>query len=133
MEKVFSFDEMLAVNDTKYDTVEVFGGIQRIGTLCSADMIEWIEDNDIPEKKREAGLRLLVKSLVDGDNNRVPVARREEFLEAYRNKDARSNGKIVRAALELNGLKTKAVELKNDSSEAPTGASPSGLPDTSEK
>lgn len=126
--KVFSLEDALLAQDTSYASVPYGKGLMRIGSLSSADIIEWMEDNDVPEKRREAGLNLIVKSLVgpEPENLRVPKERREEFLAAFRGKDARANGRLVKAVLELNGLDKAAREsVKNDSSEADSGASPS--------
>jgi hypothetical protein len=126
----FSFDKVLAANDTEYDEVEAYGIKVRIGSLDSADMIEWIEDNDVPAKKREAGLRLLVKSLVDDEGNRVPKERFEEFLESFRHKNAQANGRVIKKILVLNGLqKAGGVEsAKNASGGASPAASPIDSP-----
>lgn len=133
--KIATFDELLGANDTKYDYVEAYGMRHRIGSLCSADMIEWLEANDDAVKKRLGGLRLIVKSFVDEAGNRLPGVEDPDKFEAlvikFSNKDATENGKVVKAVMELNGLRRpKEVQdaLKNDSGEVPTGASPTDSP-----
>lgn len=128
--EVFSFDDLKKVTGKSYDTVEAYGGLVTIGSLSSADMIEWLESNDDPTKKREAGLRLIVKSIVNGEHEHLPEEQHDEFLQHFRIKDARENGKVVKRILELNGLnKVRAASLlKNDSSEAPSDASRSDSP-----
>lgn len=130
-----SFDEILGANDTKYDYVDAYGKTLRIGSLNSADMIEWLESNDDPAKKRFAGLRLLVKSLVNEAGDRLPgvgePAKFEEYVKQFSNKDAKANGTVVQAVLKLNGLikpEVVAAALKNDSSETSTGVSPTDSP-----
>lgn len=133
-----SLSQILEADGIAYDTVQAYGIELTIGSLCSEDIIEWMESNEDKDKRREAGLRMIVKSIGE-------VVRRDEqghilefkrlskeeqlaALEKFRKKSALENGKVVNAALILNGLRGKAKELKNDSGEANPGASPIGLP-----
>jgi hypothetical protein len=132
VEDIFELDELLEANDTQFDTVKAYGKTVRIGSLSSADMIEWLEGNDQPETKRFAGINLLVKSVVNSSGVRIPEDQRAEAIEKFKRKDARSNGRVIAAILRLNGMNASRAkaqdELKNVSSEATTAASPSGLP-----
>lgn len=122
------------VDGTQYDTVEAYGGQVRIGSLGSADMIGWLEDNDDAQRKRFAGLRLLVKSIVDDDGNRIPPEEHEAAVEKFKVKDARENGKVISRALTLNGLnRSKAATdaIKNALGEVTSDASPSASPSPS--
>jgi len=126
--KVASFEELEKADDTEYDTVEAYGITTRIGSLCSADMIEWVESNDDKDKRKEAGLRILVKSVVDEDGNRIPKDKHEHFLEVFRRKGTKSNGKMVDAILRLNGLRGKGAVIPNALSEEATDTSLTGSP-----
>lgn len=136
--KIASFDDILASKGgTRYVEEKAHGLTFRLGSVSSRDMLQWIEENDNKDLQKTAGLRLLVKSIVDPDGNRIPEARHDEFIESFRDKDAKENGRLVNAALILNGLRVKKEDdkkdslgqaLKNDSSEAVTGASPSDSP-----
>lgn len=142
IKKGFTLAELEEVNDARYDQVEAYGGVVDIASLCSEDMIEWLEANDDPEKRKEAGLRLLVKSIGtatrDEDGNvvsfeHVPTERQDEVRAKFRRKDAVNNGKVIQAILALNGLGKKKIdekveELKNDSGEAMPAASPTDSP-----
>jgi hypothetical protein len=110
--KVLSFDDILSANDTRYDEVEVWGGVVRIGSLTAGDMIEFVESNEGPAK-RTAGLRLIIKSLVDADGKRIG---QDSHLDGLRKKDNESTSKVIKAILKLNGLDTKKAqdEAKND-------------------
>jgi hypothetical protein len=124
--KYLSMDEILAVDDIQYADVEAFGGLIRIGSLSAGDMIDWIEANEDPAKKRIAGINLIVKSLVDETGARIG---RDENTEVLKKKDNRTLGKIVNTILELNGMKPKAAaDAKNGSSGAPSDASPIASP-----
>lgn len=140
MGKVASFEELEKADDTTYDEVAALGLIIRIGSLSAADINEWVEANEDPQKKKEAGVRLAVKSIVNEDGARLPGCSDADFEEALfeaqvvtmRRKNASSVGKIVKAALALNGLRKKddapaapKEEAKNGSGEALTVASPS--------
>lgn len=132
MSEVFSFDELLNANGTKFDTVECHGKTLRLGSLSSADMIEWIRINNGDEAQSKfAGLELLVRSIVDAEGNRIPEARRPEFVTAFMQKDSSDNRKAIKKARELNGLDdvVKLVQsLGNASGETKTDASPSVSP-----
>lgn len=127
--KILSFDEAYEADGTEYDTVPYGKGLLQIGTVSSADMIEWMEENEDPAKRKEAGLRLLVKSIVNAEKQRIPESQREAALKKFAGKDARMNGTVIKRILELNGMAKKAAEIaKNESGEAPTAASPTGSP-----
>lgn len=127
---VLSFDKLRTADKTEYDVVKVYGEEVRVGSLTAAEILKWVEENDTDRKN--AGLRLIVRSVVDEEGNRLPVASHEEWMVVFNNKNPRENGKLVRAILALNGLGKKAEEvqeaLKNDSSETATDASPSDSP-----
>lgn len=134
--KVFSpLDEIIGAEGTKYDSVEAYGKNVRLGSLCSADMIAWIEAQTDPEQRRFAGVLLLVMSLVGPEGERVPREERMATVEVFKNKDASSNRKVINAARTLNGLDELGIsfakamgELKNGSGEATSDASPTASP-----
>lgn len=129
--KIASFEELDKVDGIEYDAVEAYGTVVGIGSLPTSDLHEWIESNESEDKgkKREAGLRLLVKSIVDNNHNRVSKENFEAWVAKFRAKSNKENGKVIAAALRLNGFDTEAEkQIKNDSSEATTGASPSDSP-----
>lgn len=140
MEDTFSFSELETANAVRYAEVEAYGKKKVVlGSVNSEDMIEWLEANDA--EKKEAGLRLLVKSVVevvkrdtDGtilEANRIPKDAREAWVERFRKKDARENGKVIREALKLNGLDRAAALIKslgNVSGGASPAASPTDSP-----
>lgn len=138
--KVLTFGDLETATGRHFDLVPAYGGLVPIASLSSADLIEWLESNDDPVKKREAGLRILVKSVVDkpfkeGDPvepAHLPVEQRDEFLEKFRAKDARENGRVIKRILMLNGLDAvKRSAEKNESSETTSDVSPSASPSPS--
>lgn len=138
MSETFNLETILSPQATgvEYKEVQNYGGKLWIGSLDSADMIEWVESNDDPVKKREGGLRLIVKSITSGPDTghaRVPKDKFEIYLEAFRRKNSKENGKLVKEILILNGLANAAakVDAKNGSSEVNTDASPAGSPSPS--
>ncbi len=144
MEDTFTLEDLKTANATRYDDVKAYGKTVVIGSVNSEDMIEWIESNGDEKTKREAGLRLLVKSVVEvvkrGEDGsilevkRIPKDQREAYMALFRQKDARENGRVVGACLRLNGLDiaAKKIEaLKNESSEASPAASPIDSPSQS--
>lgn len=130
MSDVFSFDELLSANGTKYATVECHGKTLRLGSLSSASMIAWLKINNSegPEGST-AGVNLLVRSIVSENGERIPEARYQEFIDAFMAKDSADNRKAIKKAREVNGLEDlarTAEALKNASGEVKTDASPSG-------
>ena len=129
MSEVFTFEELLTANGTKYDTVDCHGRTLRLGSLSSADMIAWLGINNAEgDAGKFAGVELLIRSIVDKDGNRIPEERRAEFLQAFLAKDSGDNRLAIKKARQINGLDDLvklAESLKNVSGGAKTDASPS--------
>jgi hypothetical protein len=120
-----SLGAMLDAEDTTYSVVNMpeWGGKVRLGSLTAADMMEWLEANE--SAKKTAGLRLIVKSLVDKDGKRVG---NDEAIHKFAKKNTKAIDRLIKEILKLNGLDTKTqADAKNDSSETPDGASPTTL------
>lgn len=92
------------INNVKYDYVEAYGQTIRIGSVSSADMLEWVEGNKDETKKKVSGLRLLVKSLTDEEGNRYRAEDYDAVVKDFSEKDAQENGKVIKTALILNGF-----------------------------
>lgn len=124
--------DLVGLDTIRYDIVkDAYGPGQhaRIGSVDSLAMIEWLEGNDSKDEevKKMSGLRLLARSLVNKDGTRIPEDQLPKYVQILGEKDSLSNGKVIRAALILNGLRKRADELekvKNDSGEAQPAASP---------
>jgi hypothetical protein len=118
--KVLSFDQVKKADTFKYDFIP-YGteGDMKVGTVSSGDILQWIAENEDPDKKKTSGLNLIAKSIVNEQNERLPADEREAFIEMLKTKDAKTNGTVVKAILKLNGLdgeaeKVTAAEVKND-------------------
>lgn len=130
--KIASFAELEAANEMQYAEVDVYGITVRIGDLSTADMMEWLKENDDKEKRKEAGLRLVTRCLVSEEGKRLNEEERDSMLAKLRKKNASHNKILVSACLHLTGLDEATQQvLKNASPEARTADSPSGSPDTS--
>lgn len=101
-EKILSLDDIMAAADVEYGTAPGFapGQVFRIQSLTAGDMIDWSEANE-GEAKRTAGLRLIVKSLVDEKGARILA---DEHIAVLRRKSHRVTEGIVKAILKLNGM-----------------------------
>lgn len=142
MSKVLSFEEIEQIDDAEYQTVKGWGGRDvTLGSVSAADLLEWIEESTDAEKSKRAGLRLLVKALVDGPPEgghkpqRIPRDKHDHFINVFMQKNPKTNGQLVAAALRLNGMDAAAQRaedavdvLKNGSGETGTGASPTVSP-----
>lgn len=106
VKKILSVDEMMAVEDIQYAEVEAFGGLVRIGSIDAGDMIEFVETNEGPGK-RTAGLRLIIKSLVDEDGKRIG---KDEHLQLWMRRSQKTCNAIVLEILKLNGLDADAAK-----------------------
>lgn len=105
--KVFeTMDEMLSASDVEYAVIEGWNGSIRIGSLTAGDMIEWSEANE-GEAKRTAGLRLIVKSIVNSQGQRIG---QDKHIGVLRTKSHKVTERIVREILKLNGMNVKAGE-----------------------
>lgn len=124
--KRLSFDEYVDTPDVRYENVPTERGELQLGSVTSDDILEWLDENDDPKKKKDAGLRLLVKCVVNPDGTRIPKDKHEGAVKRLRQQDALANGKLVKVALELNGVRAKAAsDAKNDSSGTLTADGPS--------
>ena len=104
--KILSVEEMMAAEDIQYAEVEAFGGIVRIGSIDAGQMIEFVESNEGPGK-RTAGLRLIIKSLVDGEGSRIG---KDEHLQLWMRRSQKTCNRIVEEILKLNGLDKDAAK-----------------------
>ena len=120
--KILNVEEMMAADDIEYAEVEAFGGLVRIGSIDAGDMIEFVESNEGPAK-RTAGLRMIIKSLVDVEGTRIG---KPEDLQRWMRRSQRTCNNLVDAILKLNGLdKATKAAAGNVPSEVPaSGASP---------
>ena len=106
-----SMDDVLAAPDVEYTTIEGWNGLIRIGSLTAGDMIEWTEANE-GEAKRTAGLRLIVKSVVNSNGDRIGT---DKHIPMLRAKSHKMTERIVREILKLNGMNVRQEEkAKND-------------------
>lgn len=132
---MFTLERLKTANGFKYKEVDAYGDKVTVGTLSAADMVKWIEEGKDEQLRVDRGLRLIVKSVCDGETKaRIPEAEREAWVEVFRQKDAKENADLVLAILEFNGFKlaTKETEEpKNVSSETSSSVSPTDSLDTS--
>jgi hypothetical protein len=100
--KFVRMEDWLAEDDTEYTVVAGLkdGEVFRIKSLTAGDMIAWSEANE-GEAKRTAGLRLIVKSLVDEDGKLVLE---DSHIALLRKKNHKTTERLVREILKHNGL-----------------------------
>jgi hypothetical protein len=112
-EHVLSMAEIEAEDGVEYATIPGFkeGQVFRIASLTAGDMIEWSEANE-GEAKRTAGLRLIVKSLVDESGKHIAT---DAHIATFRKKTHKVTEAIVKAILKHNGMSVKQdAEAKKD-------------------
>lgn len=119
---ILSMDEMLEPEDVEYAEIPTWKyknpetgyteqGYTRIGSLSADDIIDWREENEGPAK-RNMGIRLLVKSLVDKDGNRIGTAK---DYEKFKKKSNAIMERILAEIVKLNGMTVKQeTAVKND-------------------
>ena len=108
-------DEFLGYSKkaVEYAEIEGFdpGSVIRIGSVTAGDIIAWNNANE-GEAKQTAGLRLIVDSMVDGENNRIG---RSEHIPLLRDVPVKQTERVLKAIVKLNGLGAKAqADAKND-------------------
>jgi hypothetical protein len=126
-----TMDEIVSAGGTEFRTLKAWGGkAARIGSLTAGQLINFLNNNDDPAKRRMNGLILIAQSLVDKAGKRLVDTKDNEAMskaiDQLKDKDAKVNATLVEKILELNGLNKKdAKEIaKNVSGEANTDASP---------
>jgi hypothetical protein len=96
------------------------GQVFVIQSLTAGDLIEWSEASEGSEQKRLAGLRLIIKSVVDGEPGTDPGAQGkvlmdESHLGLLKKKSHKKTEAVVKAILKLNGMRVKGdSDAKND-------------------
>lgn len=119
--KPISIYDLLSAADSgeskEYARVPGFkeGQVFVIQSVTAGDIIEWSEANE-GEAKRTAGLRLIVKSVVDGEPGKDEGALGKlimdtSHLSTLRKLPHKATENVVRAIIKLNGM-----ELKQDAS-----------------
>lgn len=73
----------------------------RLGSLSAEDIIKWQETRDEPKAKRNSGIRILIKSIVDGKGNRIG---KDDDFQWFAKKPYRAVDHLVMEVLKLNGL-----------------------------
>lgn len=122
LEGVMTMEQVLEAEGVEYARVPGWkdkeGQSQDVAimSITAGEVLEWIESKDDPERSREAGLRLIARSLVGPDGQRLCTNREGEdtMVRSLRNKDSRTCNRIVEAILTLNGISVKGPEIKND-------------------
>lgn len=119
-----TMDELLNDNSTiEYKQIEGLNGRSVwIKSLLAEDMMEWSEANEKNEqKKREAGLRLIVKSMVRvtldaaGNVATAVTVGSEEDIPKLRKMKAMVTEKVIKAILDFNNMtEKKDTAVKND-------------------
>jgi hypothetical protein len=108
-DRILSPLEFLDEDDVEYELIDGFkkGEKLRIRSLTAGDIIEWAEASEANEKelKRTAGLRLIVRSLVDENGHRQLTE--VQHLEALRKKNHALTNRVVSAILKHNGMDPK--------------------------
>jgi hypothetical protein len=118
--RILSIEEMLGAEDIEYreiptwkvkdpKTGELVQGYTRIVSLTADEVAKWREANEAD--KKNMGIRLLVKSLVDKDGNRIGS---EHHYEAFKKKSNAVQERLVGEVIKLNGLSVKPETTKND-------------------
>lgn len=112
VKKVLSIEDMLASPNTEFREVEAWGGTVRLGTLTAEEMIEFVEANADDKQRRVAGIRMIVRSLVNAEGERIG---NDAHVPSFLKKDAATTNRLVEAVMEMNGMKEpKVKEVKND-------------------
>ena len=112
-EQILTAQDILVADDIEYTKIPGFkpGQVFRIKSLTAGDLIEWSEANS-GEAKRTAGLRLIIKSLVDGEGKLIMSDRHIEMLKL---KTHKVTERIVKEILHHNGMNVKQdKDAKND-------------------
>lgn len=100
-------------DDTEYAEIPGLkdGQVVRIKSLTAGDIIEWSEASE-GEAKRTAGLRLIIRSVVDAEGK---LLMDDTYISTLRKKSHKITERIVREILRHNGMQVKQQEdVKKD-------------------
>lgn len=104
-------DLVAASSDVEYTEIPGFKDNQffRIRSLTAGDLIEWHEAGEDERAKRTAGLRLIVKSLVDKAGQRILT---NESIGMLKNISVKISERVVEEILKHNGMNVKGGKTK---------------------
>lgn len=112
VEKFLSVEDIIAAEDETFAVISAWGGKVRIGSLDAGTLIEFIKENANPATKYTAGLRLIMKSLVDANGKRlVPKANQDRVIKDLEKKNAKEVTRVVNLITEMNGLGGSADDV----------------------
>jgi hypothetical protein len=130
--KILSIDDMVSADDIKYHTEPVpeWGGVVCLASSSAGTVLKWMKDEG------QRGLHLFVMSLVDRVGpGAIRIGNLERDVPRFEAKNHEVLNRLIRATLELNGLRKKPEEVvsdaKNDSSGTEIAASPTVSPSNS--
>lgn len=106
-DEFMSIAEIAGTVDVEYKSVVVpaWGPKPvRLASVTADDIIKWSESNESPTAKRNMGLRLIIKSVVDANGKRLMD---ESHLNMLANKSHKATEALVKAILDLNGMNVK--------------------------
>jgi len=120
--KPVKLEDMFAEDPKEYVRASglVEGQVFVLQNLSAGDLIEWSEASEGSEAKRLAGLRLIIKSTVDGEPGvdagaQGTVIFDESHMGLLKKKAHKKTEAIVKAILKLNGMRVKGdTDAKND-------------------
>ena len=107
---VFDLDAAFDANVVNYSTVKAHGGVFRLCSLTTDEILDWLGESNDEKKKKLSGLRLAVRCICDAEGKRYigPDGRTNTRYEAvvtkFATKEAFGNKLLVAAAMELNGM-----------------------------
>lgn len=113
-----TFDDVVeGPSGIEFKEVEAWGRTYGLLSITAGEALEWVEDRQDPKKAPSAGLRLLARSFVDRDRNRLCDTKDKEdrMVAVLHKKDSKTVNDLVTAVLQLNGILTAtAAAAKND-------------------
>lgn len=110
--KVLDLNDILELDAVEYKLVPGFkpNTSFRLRSLLASDFMEWQEANE-GEAKRTAGLRLIIRSVVDKDGK---ILMDDSHIAVLRRKTVKITEGLVREIVKFNGLSVKGETTKND-------------------
>lgn len=116
--QVMTFDEIVSANSVHFETAKAWGGEVGLMSVMAGEVLDWLEHKDDPARAKNAGLLMLARSMVGPDMQRLTQndpEKEQQLVAKLRLKDSKTVNELVERVLILNGIKTTAVQAKNDS------------------
>jgi hypothetical protein len=114
---IMGFEDILAATNVQYVEVDAWGKKTGLMSITAGEVLEWLEQKELPGQRKEAGLLLLARSFVTAEKSRLCDTPEKEqmMVGSLKLKDSKTVNTLTNRVLVLNGIIEETVaQAKND-------------------